>query len=214
MDALHLLFPSYTTAEKRADAVIHVTGVIAALAGAAWLLMRASGPAIGFSLAVYSLGLIATLTVSALYNMTPVSRLKSIFRRADHATIYGMIAATYTPLAVNRLYGAVGIIIGVSVWAAAATGIFLALKFPRRYERFKMALYLVMGWMIVPGVVPLYHAVNPVTLWLLLAGGIVYSLGAGVYSLKRVRFHNAIWHAMVLVAASLHYAAMVVEFSR
>jgi hemolysin III len=213
MDAL-FEFPSYTNVEKRVDAVIHVAGVAAAIGGGAWLLTAASGFAESISLAVYAIGLIATLTISALYNLTPASRLKSIFRRADHATIYAMIACTYTPFSVNRLDGATGLAIGLGVWLAAAIGIFLALKFPRRYERFKMALYLAMGWFILPGFIPLYHAIAFTTLWLLLAGGIVYSLGAGIYLLRHMRFHNAIWHAMVLVAASLHYTAMVVEFSR
>jgi hemolysin III len=205
-------FPTYTVAERRVDAAIHVAGVSAASIATLWLLWRAAGVSAGPSLAIYGLCLVAMLTASALYNMTPVSRLKELMRRADHAAIYLMIAGTYTPFAVERLAGAAGIAIGVSVWLAAILGIVLSLFYARRFEAFKVTLYLAMGWMILAAIVPLYHAVMPVVLWLLLAGGIIYSLGSAVYLLRRLPFHNALWHAMVLMAAGLHFTAMVIEF--
>jgi hemolysin III len=207
-------FPSYSVAEQRADAAVHIIGVSVAIIATTWLLWQAAHLEVAFSLAVYGLGLITMLVVSALYNLTPASRLKELFRRADHATIYVMIAGTYTPFAMHRLDGAVGIAIGVSVWLAAALGIVLALGYPRRFEAFKVILYLVMGWMILPGIIPFYHSVTPTALWLLAAGGIIYSLGLGIYLLRRLSFNNALWHAMVLSAAGLHFSAMVIEFVR
>ncbi len=205
-------FPSYSVAEQRADAAVHVIGVSAALIATTWLFWQATHLEAGLSLAVYGLGLISMLLVSALYNLTPASHLKELFRRADHATIYVMIAGTYTPFAMHRLDGAVGAAIGISVWLAAALGIVLALWYPRRFEAFKVVLYLVMGWMILPGIIPFYHSVSATALWLLAAGGVLYSLGLGVYLLRRVPFNNALWHAMVLTAAGLHFSAMVIEF--
>jgi hemolysin III len=205
-------FPTYTVTERRVDAVIHVAGISAAFIATLWLLWRATGLNTGLSLAIYGLCLIAMLTASALYNMTQAGRLKELMRRADHAAIYLMIAGTYTPFAAERLSGAAGIAIGVSVWLAAILGIVLSLFYARRFEAFKVTLYLVMGWMILAAIVPLYHAVTPVVLWLLLAGGIIYSLGSAIYLLRRLPFHNALWHVMVLVAAGLHFTAMVIEF--
>ena len=205
-------FPSYSEAERRADAAIHVAGIGAGFIATLWLFWQAASLKAGPGLAIYGLGLIAMLIVSALYNLTPVSRLKELFRRADHATIYVMIAGTYTPFALHRLDGVTGYIIGGGVWLAAALGVVLSIFYARRFEVFKVTLYLVMGWMILLAIVPLYHAVNRTTLWLLLVGGIIYSLGSAVYLLRRLPFHNALWHAMVLTAAGLHFTAMVIEF--
>lgn len=207
-------FPTYTLAERRADAAIHVAGISTAFIATIWLLWRAAGLPAGLSISLYGLCLIAMLTASALYNLTPVSRLKEFMRRADHSTIYLMIAGTYTPFALHRLDGAAGAAIGSGVWLAAALGIWLSLFYARRFEAFKVALYLIMGWMILPGVFTLYHAVRPVVLWLLFIGGVIYSLGALVYLLRRLPFHNVLWHVMVLAAAGLHFTAMVIEFVR
>ena len=205
-------FPTYTAAERRVDAAIHAIGLSAAPIAAIWLFWHASGLAESISLSIYCLGLVAMLVASALYNLTPVSRLKELMRRADHAAIYVMIAGTYTPFAVNSLGGAVGIAVVVCVWLAAGLGIALSFFYPRRFEAFKVTLYLVMGWMILAAIVPLYNAVSPTALWLLFAGGVIYSAGSVVYLLRRLPFHNALWHAMVLIAASLHFTAMVIEF--
>jgi hemolysin III len=152
------------------------------------------------------------LATSAAYNLTPASRLKEWMRRADHSAIYLMIAGTYTPFALHSMAGPAGIGIAVTVWLTAIVGVVLSVFYARRFEAFKIVLYLTMGWMILPVVVPLYHAISPTALWLLLAGGVIYSAGSAVYLLRKLPFHNALWHAMVLVAASLHFSAMVIEF--
>jgi len=205
-------FPTYTLAERRVDAAIHFAGIGTALIATFWLFWQAARLDAGLSLALYGASLMAMLTASALYNLTPVSRLKELMRRADHAAIYLMIAGTYTPFALHRLDGLAGYAIGAGIWLAALFGVVLSIFYARRFEAFKIALYLIMGWMILPGVIPLYHAVKPVVVWLLLAGGVIYSIGSVIYLLRKLPFHNALWHAMVLVAASLHFAAMVIEF--
>jgi hemolysin III len=205
-------FPTYSVAERRADAAIHVAGIGAALIATFWLFWQAAWAEAGASLVLYGLCLMTMLTASALYNLTPVSRLKELMRRADHAAIYLMIAGTYTPFALNSLAGPAGVGIAIVIWLAAAFGVVLSIFYARRFEVFKIVLYLVMGWMILPVVAPLYRAVTPAVLWLLLAGGIIYSLGAVVYLLRKLPFHNPLWHAMVLAAAGLHFTAMVIEF--
>jgi hemolysin III len=208
------VFPAYTIAERRVDAAIHVAGIVAAPMACLWLLHHAVGLALSISLMVYCAGLVAMLGVSALYNMLPPMPSKEIIRRLDHAVIFIMIAGTYTPLAVNRLPGYSGILVGVFVWCAASGGIALALAFPHRFQRLKLALYLLLGWTVVTVISPLSSTMRGTTLILLLAGGIAYSVGAGIHHLRRVQFHNAIWHALVLLAASLHFVAITTEFIR
>lgn len=218
-----LTFPVYTGAELAADRAVHLIGLPAAIAATAWLVVRAATAPAGIdaarvaALLVYGLGLVGMLSASAAYNLARPGRTKALLRRLDHAMIFVMIAGTYTPFA---LLGALGPRLGVAlcsaVWALAAVGAGLKLACPCRVERASLALYLGLGWLVLVVVRPLAAALPDGALALLLAGGVSYSLGAfihvwgggGVGRRRRVPFHNAVWHVMVLAAAGLHLAAV------
>ncbi len=160
------------------------------------------------TLLVYSFGLLGMLAASAAYHLARPGRLKSVLRRLDHAMIFVMIAGSYTPFALNALGPGLGVPLCIGVWAVAALGVTLKLSCPLRFERLSLALYLGMGWMLLVVIRSLIASLPEEVLLLLLAGGIVYSLGAAVHATERLRFHNAVWHAMVLIAAGLHLAAV------
>jgi len=164
---------------------------------------------------VYCLGLVAMIGFSAAYNLMPQQRpSKAWLRRLDHAAIFIMIAATYTPFAVNRLDPPYGPIVLAVIWLAATAGVALKIVFPLRFERVSLALYLAMGWMIVTVIVPLAHAMAAVDFWLLCAGGLVYSAGVVFYVIERIPYHKAIWHTAVLAAAVLQFSSVALEFVR
>lgn len=205
------LFPDYTIAERWVDAIIHLLGLIGAPIAVAWLFVQA-GPEITtgriITGSIYAFGLIGMLSASALYNLARAGRMKSIFRRIDHAMIFVMIAGTYTPLSLTALRPSLGIPLCAVVWALAAFGI--ALKVVRRnpHERLSLILYLAMGWLVLPLLPPLISALPAGVLALIIAGGLVYSLGSLVHTRIGWPFHNAVWHGMVIFAAGLHLAAI------
>jgi hemolysin III len=121
--------------------------------------------------------------------------------------------STYTPFAAISLSGAAGTALLIAVWLTATAGVIMKVLFPRRFELFGVGLYLVMGWMIVPLIRPLSESVATVDLWLLLGGGVVYSVGVIFYAFHHIPFHKAIWHAFVLVAAIMHFIAIAAEFA-
>ncbi len=203
----------YSRLEHRADAVIHVVGIVFAVGATAWLLSHVSGAATVAAVSVYCTGLLAMIVASAAYNLAPTGTLKDILRRFDHSAIFVMIAATYTPFAAARLGYPVGDVILILVWSAAAIGVALKMLFPRRFEKVSIALYLAMGWLIVTAIKPLAASVAAIDFWLLIAGGLIYSAGVGFYLIERIPFHKAIWHGFVLVAAVLHFAAIAIEFT-
>ncbi len=203
----------YTRHEHIADAVIHAVGIVFAINASLWLLFHVTGMSVVVSVTVYCLGLLAMIGFSAAYNLVPHHRpSKQILRRLDHAAIFIMIAATYTPLAVNRLGAPSGTIILAIVWIAATFGVAMKVLFPRRFEIASLMLYLAMGWMIVTVISPLAHAMAAFDFWLLMAGGLVYSAGVAFYLIERIPFHKAIWHAAVLAAAVLQFSAIALEF--
>ena len=213
-DALYE-FPVYTAGERAADAIVHALGVIAGLVGAFWLLTvtagRVSAAEMG-SLIAYGAGLVGMLTASAAYHLTLPGRRKERLRRLDHSMIYVMIAGSYTPFTVNRLDGGTGLALCAAVWAVAAFGVGLKLLYPFRFERLSFALYLGLGWAVLSVAEPLWRSLAPSTLLLLAVGGIVYTVGAVIHTMERLPYHVPVWHALVVVAASCHFAAVAQEF--
>ena len=202
----------YDRAELIADGVVHVLGIAFGLIAATGLViftaMHASTREI-ISVLVYVAGLLAMLGLSATYNLWPVSPVKWVLRRLDHSAIYILIAATYTPFLtqMNDRFTATVLLSGV--WSVAAAGIALKVFLPGRFDRLSVGLYLAMGWSGVFAAGPLATHLPAATLVLIVAGGVLYSVGVIFHVWEKLRFQNAIWHGFVVAAAAVHYSAVV-----
>jgi len=201
----------YDRAEIIADGVVHAIGVCLGLIGAVTLVVMAVkieridvAPIL-----VYVIGLIAMLAFSAAYNMWPVSPVKWVLRRFDHSAIYLLIAGTYTPFVGQMKNALASAGLGIGVWLSAAVGMALKLALPGRFDRLAVILCLLLGWSGVIAYDSLASAIPSSSLWLLAIGGFLYSLGTVFHVWRRLRFHNAIWHGFVLLAASCHYSAVL-----
>jgi len=211
VEQVHRLYTQY---EQLADNIVHVVGILFAINASLWLLWHVTGMSVVVSVSIYCIGLLAMIGCSAAYNMMPHSRpSKKILRRLDHAAIFIMIAATYTPFAVNRLEGASGVIVLAVVWVCATFGVVMKLVAPRRFELVSVALYLGMGWVVVTVIEPLSLSLAHADFWLLMAGGIVYSTGVIFYLWERIPYHRAIWHCFVLAATVLQFGSILGEFT-
>jgi hemolysin III len=201
----------YDRAEIIADGVIHAAGIVLGLVGAiAIMIVALKVPQIEVSsIFVYAVCLITMLVLSAAYNMWPISPTKWLLRRFDHSAIYLLIAGTYTPFLVVMKSGIASISLGIGVWSSAVIGMVLKLALPGRFDRFAVGLCLILGWSGVVAYDSLASAVPQASLWLLAIGGFLYSIGALFHIWRRLRFHNAIWHGFVLLAASCHYSAVL-----
>jgi hemolysin III len=202
----------YDRVELIADGAVHAIGVSLGLIGAVVIVVMAaqSGAATDIpSIVIYAVGLLAMLGFSAAYNMWPISPVKWVLRRFDHSAIYLMIAGTYTPF-IGQLKDGVasaGLLLGV--WLTAIIGVALKLLMPGRFDRMAIALYLILGWSCVVAYGPISAALPNASLWLLVAGGVLYSIGVIFHAWRKLRFHNAIWHGFVLAAACCHYSAVL-----
>ena len=134
---------------------------------------------------VYVAGLLAMLVLSATYNLWPVSRAKWVLRRFDHSAIYLLIAATYTPFIMELKDSIFAMALLAGVWCVAIVGIVLKLVLPGRFDRLSVGLYLAMGWsglMLYDRVVA---ALPALALWLVVAGGVLYSFGVIFHAWRR-----------------------------
>jgi hemolysin III len=203
---------NYDRAELVADGVVHGIGVFSGIIAGTVLIVLAAVFASAYevvTVSVYAAGLLAMLGFSAAYNLWPVSRRKWILRRFDHSAIYVLIAATYTPIFAqlqDRLF-AMSLLAGV--WGVAAVGITVKLAFPGRFDRLSVGLYLAMGWSGLIAYDAGLSSLPSMTLWFILAGGLLYSFGVIFHAWQRLRFQNAIWHCFVLLGAACHYTAVL-----
>jgi len=198
--------------ELLADGVVHALGLALGLVGAAALVGLAvlyGNPVVVAPLFVYAAGLVAMLGCSAAYHLLRASRRRDWLRRFDHAAIFAMIAGTYTPFTILGLQGGWSAGLTIGIWSVAAIGIALKLWQPRRIEAISVALYLGLGWIGLIALHPFAVSLDTATLALLATGGILYSVGVVFHLWRRLPFHNAIWHGFVLVAAGIHYFAVL-----
>ena len=149
------------------------------------------------------------LGFSTAYHIQRPSERREFLRRLDHAAIFVMIAGTYTPFTACVLDGAYAIWFTAAIWVAALAGVAVKLAYSRRFEWASIAVYLTLGWSVVIFMQPLLAALDRPTLILLVSGGVLYSIGAGIHRWRRLPFHDAIWHGLVLIAAGCHYAAIL-----
>jgi hemolysin III len=212
--AMDLSFPVHRRPERQADTVIHALGLCLALVACPLLLVAAwpnARPLRLAALGVYATGLVAMLGCSALYNLTPAGVRKAWFRRLDHAAIFAMIAGTYTPFALVTIGGRWGMGLLVFVWVVACAGMAVELLGLRRSDALLTGAYLLLGWVVLLALEPLVAAMSPPGLRLLVAGGVLYTVGSMFHHWPSLPYHNAIWHGFVLAAAACHYLAVLVD---
>ncbi len=198
--------------ELAADCVIHILGIGAGSVGGATLvaLIAARGDWLELgALLIYAVGIVAMFGCSAAYNLARTSRWRAAFQRCDHAAIFVMIAGTYTPFTLLRLDGAWSWGLTTAVWSIAGIGMLIKLcqRCDLRYA--SAAPYLLLGWIGIIAIDPLFRSLGWETLGLIGLGGALYMIGIGFHVWNRLPFQNAIWHAFVLAAASVHYAAVL-----
>jgi len=204
---------SYSPAETRLDAGIHVAGLVLmglgvpVLLAIAFVVARQDGDVRPlWACGVYGLALVAMIGASALFNLLREARLAWLYQRLDHSAIFLKIAGSYTPLTFIPGHG---IGLATALWLTACAGVALKLYSPVRFRALGLALYLGMGWAGVMILPQLWGSLPPASLALILAGGAVYTLGVVFYLATRLRYHYAIWHVCVLVASLMIYAAIL-----
>ena len=208
----------YTPREIWADGFVHALGVVLGLSGAVGLVATALTAHLGVTeraaVVLYAVALVLMLGVSAVYNLYPVGPRKWLLRRADHALIYLMIAATYTPVVALVGSGARAYALLALIWAVAAVGIALKLFLPGRFDRLSIGLYLILGWSGLLAYESVIAALQPAALGLLCIGGIIYSVGVVFHVWRGLPFQNAIWHAFVLAATACHFGTIWTSLAR
>jgi hemolysin III len=200
-----------TLGEEIANSVTHGVGLLLSIAALAVLVVTAAAtgdPWRVSAASVYGATLVLLYATSTLYHALPGQTVKAVFQRLDHAAIYLLIAGTYTPFVLGPLRGPWGWSLFGIVWGLAVLGTVLKSVFGIRLAALSTVVYIAMGWLVVIAAGPLAARVPSAGLRLLVAGGVLYTLGVIFFSWDRIRYWHAIWHVFVLAGSVAHFCAV------
>jgi len=201
----------YSPLEEKINITSHAAGLFLSLVACVLMVMRASlhGNAWHIvSVCIFGAGLVALYAASTAYHSATRPELRTRLRIIDHATIYLLIAGTYTPFTLITLSGTVGWVIFAVSWGIAVSGIYLKLHFTGRFDLLSTLMYVFMGWIIIFAVKPLIASLPVAGLYWLVAGGLSYTLGAVIYSINKIPLNHAIFHLFVLGGSICHFVAV------
>ncbi|MDP3355457.1 MAG: hemolysin III family protein [Polaromonas sp.] len=197
---------------ERFNSISHLVGAGLALAGSSALIVSAGfggDPWKIVSFSIYGAMLVALYVFSTLYHSVR-GRAKNVLRKFDHCSIYLLIAGRYTPFALVSLRGAWGwLLLGV-VWSLALLGIVQEIWLAKGARVLSMVIYVLMGWLALVAVVPLWTALTPAGFAWLAAGGACYTLGIGFYATDhKLRHGHGLWHLFVLGGSICHFITVL-----
>jgi hemolysin III len=204
---------TYIRSEEIANCVVHGLGIAGSLVALPWLVLaaaRADDPWLLVGALAFGLSALLMFSTSVLYHSTRDAVLRLRLRRVDHAAIYLLIAGTYTPFTLGAMKGTWGWTVAGIVWGLAVLGIaFKTTALGFRFPKASVALYLVMGWIVVIAAKPLAQQLTAHELRWLVAGGLCYTGGVLFYMWKGRPYTHAIWHVFVLAGVVCHFVAVL-----
>ena len=203
---------AYSLGEEIANAITHGVGAALSVAALVVLVGIAALWGTGWHLAsaiVYGVTMFLLYMASTLYHAIQHERARHVFKVIDHAGIYLLIAGTYTPFTLVTIRNDGGWLLFAVVWALAVVGVSLEALWVYRPKWVSAVVYLAMGWLALVAIRPLVANLEPGGVWLLVGGGLAYSVVTAFYVLKRVKFMHAVWHLWVLAGTVLHFLAVM-----
>ena len=202
--------PKYSLSEELLNAISHGVGAIFGIVATVLCILKSVGdPWKVVSSAIFGATMLLLYLMSCLYHALKVNKAKRVFRVIDHCTIFLLIAGTYTPFTLVTLRGTVGWWLFGSVWAIAILGITLNAIDLKKFSKISVACYLLMGWAILMAFRPLSENLAPGGIFLLVWGGVVYTVGAILYGIgSKVKYFHSVFHFFCLGGTVLHFLAI------
>ncbi|MGY5451535.1 PAQR family membrane homeostasis protein TrhA [Agarivorans sp. MS3-6] len=199
---------SYSAREEMLNVVSHLLGLLIAILGLVMLVGKAKGPLELSAVGVYGGSLILLFLASSLYHAVPNQAWKAGLKLFDHSAIYLLIAGTYTPILLIAFDGWLSLVSMIVIWTLAAFGVGFKLLTGTRFPKVSLTTYLAMGWLALVLAYPMYQHIQAGGLWLIAAGGLLFSVGAMFYVAKHKAYTHAIWHVFVVAGCACHFAAI------
>lgn len=198
----------YSVGEEWMNITTHGFGFVLAIFGLILMLVRSQTAAEKISVAIYGASLALMFLSSAAYHACQNVDLRAVLRKVDHTAIYLLIAGSYTPFLLLSVGGLLGTIAMIVVWLIGIGGILFKVISGHRYPKVGVATYAAMGWLAILLIYPIYQSLTVSGFSLLVAGGVLYSLGIPFYMMKSHHYSHALWHIFVVAGAACHFFAV------
>jgi len=201
----------YDVFEEKINIITHAIGLLLSIAALVLLIIHASSNGSArhiVSFTIFGASMILLYSASTLYHYSQTPNIRRKLNILDHASIYVLIAGTYTPFTLVTLKGALGWTIFGITWGIALVGVFFKLFYTGKYDKISTIAYVAMGWIIIFAVKPLIENLPLNGLYWLLAGGVFYTIGAVLYSIKNIKYNHAIFHIFVLLGSFSNFMAI------
>ena len=201
----------YSEKEENLNVFSHALGLLASSVAFPFLLIKSltiSGFWNSASFVIFGLSLMILYAASTFYHAAKKPKNRRKLNIFDHAAIYVLIAGSYTPFCLVGLSSKLGWYMFIFVWTFALIGIVLKLFFTGKFDKISTAMYLLMGWQVMFFAKPLAESLTSYSLNLLIAGGVFYTIGAILYSIKKLPYNHATFHVFVLLGSISHFFAI------
>jgi len=202
----------FSVKEEIANSITHGIGFLLSIPALVMLIIYAAetdNPWRIVSFTIFGTTMIILYLCSTLLHSISHEKIKNLFEILDHSSIYLLIAGTYTPFVLVAIRGPLGwTLFGIS-WGLAICGIIFKCYFVKKFIVTSTILYVIMGWLIVMAIVPLYHAIGRAGFVFLILGGLLYTVGSIFYVFQKIPYFHAIWHLFVLAGSAMMYICVL-----
>lgn len=207
----HLKVDIKSIAEERANMISHGAGLILFIIGIPFLIRYTLGTGIFnyfLGTVLYSVSLLMVYTSSTLYHSSYNAKFRRRLRIFDHISIYFLIAGSYSPFILTHIRTTLGWTIFIVLWSMVVIGSVVKLRFVHKFKAISTLAYLIMGWLALIIIKPLYLELPRASFYWIVAGGVLYSVGAYFYMKERMKYNHLIWHLFVLAGSIAHFIAV------
>jgi len=203
----------YSKKEELLNTITHLAGVLLSIAATSMLIFYSLKNGVDgisiFSYAVFGGTMFTLYLSSTLYHFFKNPELKLFFKKMDHASIFLLIAGSYTPFTLLYIKGVLGYTIFSLVWVMAISGIFAKFFWMTKFKNISSFLYLAMGWICIVALKRMFIVLPHESFIFLVAGGVTYSVGVIFYAWKKLKFGHAVWHLFVLGGSAFHFVSVL-----
>jgi hemolysin III len=203
----------FSLGEELAHSITHGIGLFLGITALVLFVLKGGKRGQGLymmSMLIYSISLIVLYANSMLYHAFPEGKVKNIFERMDHSSVYLLIAGTYTPFCLLAIGGVKGIVICSIQWVLAMFGVVFKTIWIEKYIKLHVMIYLIMGWTIIFFAGNIFKTISFTGFMLLFIGGLSYSIGVLFYVFNWFKYHHFIWHLFVLAGSILHFFSIYI----
>lgn len=200
---------NYAITNESLSATTHAVALGMSIVGTVALAFRAGNSPLRLATFIgFGVALIILYTASTTFHSLYFTKARHVLQVLDHSGVFILIAGSYLPYCLVTIGGKLGIGLLVAIWALCLAGIGYKCFFIGKWKVLETSIYVILGWLCMIGIEPLWQHLGPIGFWLLVAGGVAYTAGAVLYSQKKIPYIHVIWHLFVMLGSACMYASI------